>query len=144
MEHVGIAARAAQRVGIAAGIDEHGLHSVSDLTDREAGRRRNLADNDRDLVALDQALGLGGGGLRIDRVLHDELDLAAHHATDCVDLISGELDAHHRVFAERSQEARQRREVSDSDRIGLRLDQSRHADAGEHRGTGSDFDKCTT
>ena len=62
----------------------------------------------------------------------------------CVDLLSGELDAHHRVFAERSEEAGERRQVSDADRIGLRLDDSRHADAGEHRGTGSDFDKCTT
>ena len=50
---------------------------VRHLADGEAGRRRNLADDHRHLVALDQALGLGGGGLRIDRVLHDELDLAA-------------------------------------------------------------------
>ena len=106
VEHVWIAARAAQRIGIAAGVDEHRLHPVRHLTDRKAGGRRNLADDHRDLVALDQALGLGGGRLRIDRVLHHELDFAAHNAAGRIDLFRRELDAHDGIFAERSQEIR--------------------------------------
>src|SRR5262249_32038589 len=58
MEHVWIAARAAQRIGIAACVYEYRLHSVHHLADREAGRRRDLTDDHRDFVALDETLGL--------------------------------------------------------------------------------------
>ena len=52
-----------------------------------------------------------------------------------------ELDAHHGVFAERSEKAGQRREVADADRIGLGFDDGRHADAGEHRRAGRALDQ---
>ena len=96
------------------------LVRLRDLGDREARGGRDLADDHRDLVALDQALGLGRGGLRIDRILHHELDLAAHDAARGVDLLGRELDAHHGVFAERPEEAGARRQMADPDGVGLR------------------------
>jgi hypothetical protein len=103
------------------------------LTDGKSGSGRDLADDHRDFVALDQPLGFGGGGLRVDRVFHHKLDLAAHHPARVVDLVGGELDPHDRVFAERSEKAGERREMSDADGVGLCAHDCRHADAGEHR-----------
>ena len=58
-----------------------------------------------------------------------------------VDLLGRELDAHDGVFAERSEEAGERRQVTDANGVGLRLDDGRHADAGEQRGAGRALDE---
>jgi hypothetical protein len=136
VEHVLIAARAAHGVGIAAGIDKHGLQPVRHLADGETRGGRNLADDHRHLVALDQPLRLRGGGLRVDRVFHDEFDLAAEHAAAIVDLLRSELHAHDGIFAERPEKAGQRRQVADADGVGLRPDDRRRGNAGQQGGTG--------
>jgi hypothetical protein len=83
-----------------------------------------------------KALGFRRRGLRIDRVLQQQLDLAAVHAARRIDLVGGELNAHHGVIAERPEEAGARREMPDLDRIGLRARNRRHADPGEQCGAG--------
>ena len=143
VEHVLIAVRAAQRIRITAGVDEHRLGALRDLTDCKSRGRGNLADDHRDLVALDQTLGLRGCGLRIDRVLQHQFELAAVHAARRIDLVGGKLDAHHGVVAERAEEAGARRQVSDLDDVRLRARDRRHADAGEQRGAGGAFDQRT-
>jgi hypothetical protein len=50
VEHVALAILAAQRVGIAAGIDEQRLVARCDLRDGEARGRRDFADDAGDLV----------------------------------------------------------------------------------------------
>ena len=90
-----------------------------DLRDRQARGRRDLADDAGHLVALDHALGLGGGGLRVDRVFLEELDLAADDAAGGVDLVHRHVGGHHGIFAERAEEAGARRQVADLD--GVRL-----------------------
>ena len=141
VEHVLIATRPAQRVRIAAGVNEHGLHPVRYLADGEAGCRRDFANNHCNLVALDQALGLGGGRLRVDRILHHQFDLAPHHAPRRVDLFRRKLDAHNGIFAERTEEAGERRQVTDANGVGLRRYDGRHADPGDERGTGRVLEK---
>jgi hypothetical protein len=106
VEHVWIAARPAQRVRVAAGVDEYRLEPVCHLADGEAGGGRDFADDHGDLVALDQALGLGRGGLRVDRVLHHEIDLAAEDAAGGIDLLGRQPDAELREFPERPEKAR--------------------------------------
>src|SRR4029453_14988114 len=49
-----MASPAAPATGIAAGGRETGLKPIADLADGEPGGRRNLADDHRDLVALNQ------------------------------------------------------------------------------------------
>ena len=78
----------------------------------------NLADDAGDLVALDHALGFGGGSLRIDRVLFQQFDLLAHHAARCVDLLNGKVDRHYRILAERAEKPGARRQVADPDDVG--------------------------
>jgi hypothetical protein len=105
VEHELVAALAAQLVGVGAGIDEERLGALRDLPDGERRGRRNLADDARDLVALDHALGLGGSGLRVDRVFLEELDLAAVHAARLVDLVHRHVRGLHRELAQGPQEA---------------------------------------
>ncbi len=118
VEHVALAILAAQRVGIAAGIDEQRLVARGDLRDGQARGGRNLADDAGDLVALDHAFGLGRCGLRVDRVFLEQFDLAAHHAARRVDLFHREVDRHHGIFAERPEKAGARRQMTDSDDVG--------------------------
>src|SRR6476660_2667959 len=63
VEHIALAILAAQRVGVATGVDVQGLGARGDLRDSQARGGRNLADDAGDFVALDQALRLGRGGL---------------------------------------------------------------------------------
>ena len=86
---------------------------------------------------------MADGGLRVDRILDDELDLAAQNAAGGVDLLDCELHPHLREFAERAEEAGDRREVPDADHISLRLDDGRHSDS-DHRGrAGRSFQERT-
>jgi hypothetical protein len=70
-----------------------------------------------------------------------QLDLATHHPAGRVDLLRSELHAHDRVFAERTEEAGERRQVPDADGGGLRLHDRRHAN--EKRGAGRALDERT-
>ena len=134
VEHVALAILAAQRVGVAAGVDEQGLGARGDLRDGQARGGRDFADDAGDLVALDHALGLGRGGLRIDRILLQQLDLAAHHAARGVDLLDREIGGHHGVFAERSEKAGARRQMAELDDIGGLGAQNRRRGNSRHQG----------
>src|SRR4029434_7850148 len=101
MEHVTVAGLAAKLVRVTARVEEQRAVALRNLGDRESGSRADLADDARDLVALDQSLRLGRRRLRVDAVLGDQLDLAPHDATRSVDLLDSKRDAHHRVFAAR-------------------------------------------
>jgi hypothetical protein len=52
------------------------------------------------------------------------------HAARSVDLLGGELDAHDAYSPSGPRKAGERRQMTDADRIGLGLDDRRHADAG--------------
>ena len=77
-----------------------GREDVGDLAlleivlDRLGGRRPQVAHHDEDVVALDQALGVGDrlGGL-VDVVVGDQLDLAAVDAAGLVDAVEDRLHA---------------------------------------------------
>src|SRR5262249_33479023 len=88
-----------------------------------------------DAVLLPHALRLGGAGRRIDRVLRDDLDLAAHHAAGPVDLLLGHADAELRIGAKRAEESGKRREMTDSDLVALAAHDGRES-KGRHTGQG--------
>ena len=96
------------------------------------------------LVALDQPLGLGRRGLRIDAVFGDQLDLATRDAARRVDLLHREVDAHHRVFAERPEKAGARRQVTDAHRVGLAADDRGETQAAERRGGPGSLEQMAT
>ena len=88
--------------------------------DREARRRADLADDGDDPVALDHPLApwsTRSAGLTLSSA--EQLDLAAEHAAGGVDLLDGEVDAHHGVLAQRAEEAGARRQVPDTDDVGV-------------------------
>ena len=132
---------APRRIGIAAGVDEDGLQAVGDLADGKAGGGGDFADDHRDLVAFDQSLGFRGGGLRVDRILHHQLYLTAHHTPGIVDLLGSELHAHDRIFAERPEKAGERSEMADADRISLPAHDRGGANTGQQCGAGGAFDQ---
>ena len=112
------------RVGMAAGHDvEHALLEA-DVRHRLRQRRVDVADQEVDLVALDQLERLlhRGGGVAAGRILDQQLDLAAENAALGVDLLDGELRADQFVLAERGEGAGQRIVEADLDRlVGERL-----------------------
>src|SRR6185503_17607340 len=105
------------------------LGPVDDLGDGEPRGGRDLANDAGDLISFDKALRLLGGRLRVDRILHHQLDLAAHHAACSVDLLKRELDAHLGKLAQRSKEAGQRCQVAELENI-LRPQDARKAHGG--------------
>ena len=98
--------------------------------------RADLTDDNGHLVALEQALGLGRGRLRIDAILGNELDLAAHDAAGRIDLVDRERDTHHRVLAQWTEKAGARRQVPEADRLGLAADDGGKPERSE-RGCGA-------
>src|SRR4029434_104060 len=137
VEHVAIARLAAQLVGVAARIEEDDPVTLRDLRDGKARRRADLADDRGDLVALDQPLRLGRCRLRIHAVFGDQLDLATHDAARTIDFFDREIYAHHRVFAERPEEARARSQVAEADSVGLAAHDRGESESAE-RGGGCD------
>jgi hypothetical protein len=91
------------------------------------------------LITLDHALGLGGGGLRVDAVLGEKLDLAAGDPAGGVDLLDGQLRGLDGELAERPEEAGARRQVADADDVRLPLRQGwpRQGGRKERGATGS-------
>ena len=144
MEHVAVAALAAQRIGIAAGVEEQLLVARRDLRDRQAGGRRDLADDTGDLVALEHALGLGRGGLRVDRILLQQFELAAVDPAGGVDLLGGKIGGHDAIFAERAEEAGARRQVPEADRIRTLCEDDRRAGDEAHGHAAEPDERLTT
>ena len=71
--------------------------------------------------------------------LHYKLNFPAHNTASRIDLFLCELNAHDGILAERSKKTSQRREMPDTNGIGLRLDDRWHSDCSEQRGAGSTF-----
>ncbi|MET3867576.1 hypothetical protein ABIC20_004885 [Methylobacterium radiotolerans] len=124
---------------LAPGVDEQDLLPLGDLADRQRGGRVDLADEAGHAVALDHALGLGRGGLRIDAVLREQLDLPARDAAGGVDLLHRELGRLHGELPERAEEARARRQMADPDhlRLSLRERRAREGRREERRAAGA-------
>ena len=80
---------AGDRVGVAAGDDVQDVLLVRHLGHRERQRRVDVAEQEVDLVALDQLARLlhRGAGVAAGRVLDQQLDLAAEDAALGVDLL---------------------------------------------------------
>ena len=138
VEGVAVAVLAAQRVGARADAHEQLLVARGHLRDGQRRAGVDLAHQHRDVVALDHALRLGGGRLRVDRVFAHHIERAAHHAAGGVDLLGRHLDALGGVLAQRAEEARHGREVADLDRARLRAHPGGHAQRGRagHEGAG--------
>ena len=66
----------------------------------------------------------------------EQFDLAAEHAARLIDLFSGEGDAHHGVLPERTEEAGARRQVPDTDDVGLCPDDGGRPDRRQGGGPG--------
>ena len=95
---------------------EH-LLFAGDLCHRDRDARINVADNEAHLIALDQLPCLLHAGTDIvRRIFNQELDRPAQNAALLVDLLDGELCAHHLVLCNRGINARQRIDHSDPHR----------------------------
>ena len=94
--------------------------SLRHLRHRERQRRIDVAEQEVDLVALDQLARLlhGGAGVAAGRILDQQLDLAAENAALGVDLLDRQLAADQFVLAERGVGAGQRIVEADLDRVG--------------------------
>ncbi len=69
--------------------------------------------------------------MRVDRVLLEDLEPASEDAARSVDLLDREVRRHHRIFAQRSEEAGARRQVAEADDVRrLREDDGRLCDDG--------------
>ena len=118
-EHVPVAARAGDRVGMAAGNDVQDALFVRHLRHGERERRVHVAEQEIDLVALDQLARLlhRRAGVAAGRILDDELDRTAENAALGVDLLERHLAADQFVLAERGVGAGQRIVEADPDRV---------------------------
>ena len=98
---------------------EHALLE-GDIRHRLRQPRVDVADEEVDLVALDQLVGLlhRDGGVGAGRILDQQLDLAAEDAALGVDLVDRELGADQFVLAERGVGAGQRIVEADLDVVG--------------------------
>ena len=109
-ENIPVTARSGDGVGMAAGNDMEDFLLVRDLRHRERERRVYVAEQEIDLVAIDQFARLQHGRARIAAggILHDQLDAAPKNASLRIDLFDRELTASQFVFAERGEGAGQR------------------------------------
>ena len=98
LDAAAVLARLARRRGI--GIEEDGAMLVGDLGDRVGDARVQRADQDRAILARDEALGDARAGSRARfRVRRDPLDLAAEHAALGVPLVDDDADGAMLVLA---------------------------------------------
>jgi hypothetical protein len=125
VKHVAFAVGAAQCIGIAAGIEERDLVALRLLADSESRRRTDLPDKADHLIALDQLVRLGHGGGGIDAVFGDHLDPAPEYAARRIGFFDRQHGALVAVFAHLAEKAGARRDVSDTDRVGLRAQDRR-------------------
>ena len=102
---------------MAAGDDVQHLLLAGDLRHRDRDAGIDVADDEADLVALDQlARLLHAGADVVGGVLDQELDRPAQNAALLVDLLDGKFGADHLVLRERGINAGQRIDHSDPDR----------------------------
>ena len=115
-----MAARAGDRVGVAAGHDVQDALFVRHLRHGERERRVDVAEQEIDLVALDQLARLlhRDAGVAAGRILDHELDRTAEDAALGVDLVERHLAADQLVLARRGVSAGQRIVEADPDRVG--------------------------
>ena len=114
-----MAARAGDRVGMAARHDMQDALFVRNLGHGERERRVDVAEQEVDLVALDQLARLLHRGARVaaGRILDDEFNRAAENAALGVDLIERQLAADQFVLAWPGVSAGQRIVEADPDRV---------------------------
>ena len=118
MEHVAVAARTAQRIGVAAGVDEEDLvaRATCAIVRHEAEEISPMMQATLSRSIMRSALVEAVCGLTDPP---SALDLAAHHAAGSVDLLDREVDGHDAIFAERTEKAGARRQVAEPDGIGV-------------------------
>ena len=119
--------------------------SAGDLGNRLGNAGIHVADDERDLVALDQlARLLHTGADVVCGILHQELDRAAQHAALRVDLLDGKLGADQFVLRHGGIDARERIDHADADRrFAARRDDERRRDL-QDTGCGGAFEHGAT
>ena len=137
-----MAARAGDRVGMAAGHDMQHALFVRDLRHGERERRVDVAEQEIDLVAFDQLARLlhRRAGVAAGRILDEEFDRTAENAALGVDLVERHLAADQLVLAGGGVGAGQRIVEADLDRVsGAGADDERTGELrGGERGPGFD------
>ena len=144
VERVAVAILAAQRVRARAGREEHLLVALGDLHDGQRRGGRDFAEQQHRAVLLDHALRLGRGGRGIDRVFRHQVDLFAHDAAGCVDLLGRHLHAELGVAADRAEEAGQRHQMADLYACGLGAEDGRRSDRGRAGKGGAGLQQSTS
>jgi hypothetical protein len=124
-EHVPMAIGAGDWIGVAAGHYMEDAFFERHVGYRGSERRIDIADQERDLVAIDQFSSLldSSAGIPAGGVLHKQLRLATNYAALSVDLRKRKLRADQFVLPERRVSARQR--IIEADLyllVGKRLD----------------------
>ncbi len=114
-----MAGRTGDRVGMAARHDVEHAFLVADLRHGQRKRRVHVAEQEVDLVALDQLARLLHRRARVaaGRILDQELDRPAENAALGVDLLDRELAADQLVFADRRKGPGERIVQPDFDRV---------------------------
>src|SRR5205823_4148949 len=116
-EDVAVAALAPDLVGVRPGVDHQELRALDLVADGEArGRGDEPLDRD-DAVLLDQLARLLHRDARVRLVLGDQLELPAERAALLVQFLDGERRALLAVLADRAEEAGERDELPDADRL---------------------------
>ena len=105
---------------MAAGHDMEDFLFEANVGDRLRQRRVDVADQEVDLVAVDQLARLlhRGAGVAAGRIFDQQFHLAAENAALGIDLFDRELAADQFVFAERGIGAGQRVVEADFDYVG--------------------------
>ena len=116
-EHVPMALRAGDRIGVTAGNDMEHLLLEADIGHRLRQRRIDVAEQEVDLVALDQLVGFlhRDGGFAAGRIFDQQIDFAAEDTALGIDLLDRELAADQFVLADRGEGAGQRVVEADLD-----------------------------
>ena len=109
--------------GPAFGLMIEGVGVDDRLVDRDGDVREDRADDEVDLVALDEALRLGHRDVRLQLVVDDD-DLDLPPAELAAEVLDGELEAVARLLAEHGRGARQRQDQADLELL-LRLRRAR-------------------
>ena len=126
----------ADLVGLAGG-DEENFGLLGLLVDRHLDVRGEPAHDEQALLVFDELLRALGAHRRLELVVAEEhLDLAAHDAALCVELVHGELRTSLHVRGQGREGPGQRERTADADRVAaLRAKDSRESGGGDSRGS---------